>query len=116
MGVPKKFSRRKKIHMGVRRKISGSTEKPRISVYKSNKSIYAQVIDDSKGITLFSASSKDVKDGNANQATAKEVGKKLAEKAVDGGVKDAVFDRSGYLYHGQIKALAEGAREGGLKI
>ena len=102
--------------MGIRRKINGSDGKPRVSVYKSNKSIYVQLIDDTRGLTLFSASSKEVKDGNANQEVAKEVGKKLAEKAVDGGISAAVFDRSGYLYHGQIKALAEGAREGGLKI
>ncbi|MCR9014942.1 50S ribosomal protein L18 [Aquiflexum gelatinilyticum] len=109
--------RRIRIKKSIRRKISGTDSRPRLSVFKSNTGIYAQLVDDLKGHTLVQASSKEfgsVK--NANVSVSKEVGKKLAERAVANGVTDVVFDRSGYLYHGNVKALADGAREGGLKF
>jgi large subunit ribosomal protein L18 len=112
-----KTLRRKRIHLGVRSKISGTAEFPRLSVFKSNTTIYAQLIDDIKGHTLASVSSREIGNKkNFNIDTSKEVGKKIAEKASESGVKKVVFDRSGYLYHGRIKALADGAREGGLKF
>lgn len=112
-----KTLRRKRIHFGIRNKVSGSAEIPRLSVYKSNTTIYAQLVDDIKGHTLASASSKDIGNNkNFKIETAKEVGKKLAEKATGNGIKQVVFDRGGYLYHGRVKALADGAREGGLKF
>lgn len=109
--------RRKRIRLGIRSKISGSAERPRLSIYRSNSAIYAQLIDDIKGHTLASASSTEIaKSDNVNIEKAKEVGKILAEKAKSTGIEVVVFDRSGYLYHGRVKALAEGAREGGLKF
>ncbi len=113
-----KVEKRDKIHLGIRRKIQGTAERPRLSVYKSNTNIYVQLIDDLKGHTLAAASSKelDLKGKNVNVSSSKEVGKKLAEKAVANGIHTVVFDRSGYKYHGRIKALADGAREGGLKF
>ena len=112
-----KQARRLKIRRSIRRKISGTEARPRLSVYKSNTGIYAQLVNDLKGHTLAYASSKELLEkGNANVAVSKEVGKKLAERAVANGITDVVFDRSGYIYHGQVKALAEGAREGGLKF
>jgi len=111
-----KLSRRDRIKKGIRKRISGSTERPRLSVYRSNKGIYAQIIDDVTGKTLVSASSlaKDfAADGNkSDQSVA--VGKSVAQKAIAAGIKEVVFDRNGYLYHGRVKSLAEGAREGGL--
>ncbi len=112
----KKVKRRLRIRQGIRQRVSGTSEKPRLSVFKSNKGIYAQVIDDEKGHTLAAASSKEIKDSGVNIETAKEVGKKIAEKASSNGVKQVVFDRGGYIYHGRIKALADGAREGGLNF
>ncbi len=113
----KKKLRRLRIKRGIRRKISGTDSRPRLSVFKSNTGIYAQLIDDLKGQTLASASSKELgSKANVNVTVSKEVGKKLAEKAVGNGLSEVVFDRSGYLYHGNVKALAEGAREGGLKF
>jgi large subunit ribosomal protein L18 len=112
-----KSLRRLRIKRSIRRKISGTDSRPRLSVFKSNTGIYAQLVDDLKGHTLAQASSKElgaVK--NANVTVSKEVGKKLAERAVANGVTDVVFDRGGYLYHGNVKALADGAREGGLKF
>ncbi len=103
--------------MGIRKKISGTKETPRLSVYRSNKDIYAQVIDDREGKTLASFSSKQLKSAKGTKVdVSKEVGKKLAEVAAGNGVKKVVFDRGGYLYHGRVKALADGAREGGLKF
>ena len=102
--------------MGVRKKINGTTERPRLSVFRSNTGIYAQIIDDVKGVTLASASSLELGKKTVNIENSKSVGKKLAEKAVASGVQSIVFDRNGYLYHGNIKAFAEGAREGGLKF
>lgn len=111
-----KENRRFKIRQGIRNKIAGTKERPRLSVYKSNKAIYAQLIDDDSGNTLASASSKEIGKTGITVAISKDVGKKLAEKAVASGIETVVFDRSGYLYHGRVKALADGAREGGLKF
>ncbi len=108
-------------HVRVRKKISGTGEKPRLSVFRSAKHIYAQIIDDIKGVTLVSASTSDEalkgKLGyTGNKTAAKEVGKLLGEKAVEKGITQVVFDRGGYLYHGRVKELADGAREAGLKF
>ena len=103
--------------MGIRKNMEGTTVRPRLSVFRSNKAIYAQIIDDSKGHTIVSASSSELdKKSKLNIEASKSVGKKVAEKAVASGINEIVFDRNGYLYHGNVKALAEGAREGGLKF
>ena len=112
----KNRERRERIKMGVRRKISGTNDRPRLSVFRSNTGIYAQIIDDIKGVTLAAASSVELGKKTVNLENSKSVGKKLAEKAVASGIQAIVFDRNGYLYHGNIKAFAEGAREGGLKF
>lgn len=113
----KNRERRTRIKKGVRKKISGTTERPRLAVFRSNTAIYAQLIDDLKGVTLVSASTIELgKEAGLNMENSKMVGKKIAEKAIASGVNDIVFDRGGYLYHGNVKALAEGAREGGLKF
>ncbi len=115
--VDKKTARVRR-HQRVRKNISGTAERPRLNVFRSAKHIYAQVIDDTKGVTLVAASSMD-KDFNGyggNIDGAKEVGKKIAEKALAAGIKAVVFDRGGYVYHGRVAALAEGAREGGLEF
>jgi large subunit ribosomal protein L18 len=107
---------RKRVHKRIRRKVAGNTQRPRLAVFRSVKHIYAQVIDDSVGHTLAAASSNEksgIKSGG-NVAGAKAVGKLLAERAKEKGVKSVVFDRGGYLYHGRVKALADAAREGGL--
>ena len=112
-----KVSARQKIRYRIRKKINGTATKPRLSVFRSNKGIYVQLIDDENGVTLASASSreKDIAAQNENKvALSKMVGEAIARKSADLGIKDVVFDRSGYLYHGRIKAVAEGAREGGL--
>jgi large subunit ribosomal protein L18 len=106
---------RKRIHTRIREKVSGSSERPRLNVYRSLNHIYAQVIDDQTGQTLVSASSIKLKSGG-NVAAAKEIGKAVAEKAVEKGIRKVVFDRGGYLYHGRIKALADAAREAGLEF
>ena len=110
--------RRKRIKMRVRKNIAGTASTPRLSVFRSNKSIYAQLIDDLTGTTLFSAASSDksVKAKGTKTQQAYTVGKALAEKALASGISQCIFDRNGYLYHGRIKSLAEGAREGGLKF
>jgi len=114
-----KTQRRQNIRFRIRRKISGVTGKPRLSVFRSNADIYAQLIDDTKGETIASASSRD-KDIAAQKGTKSEksklVGAAIARKATELGVQDVVFDRGGYLYHGRVKAVADGAREGGLKF
>ncbi len=108
---------RKRIHTRIREKLSGTTERPRLNVYRSLNHIYAQVIDDQKGETLASASTLQLKlKTGGNVAAAKEIGKAVAEKAVAQGIKRVVFDRGGYLYHGRIKALADAAREAGLEF
>lgn len=113
-----KLSRRERIKKGIRKRLSGSTDRPRLSVYRSNKGIYAQVIDDTTGKTLVSASSlsKDFSAGGNKIEQSKAVGKLLAEKAIAAGISLVVFDRNGYLYHGRVKSLAEGAREAGLNF
>ncbi|MGB3852056.1 MAG: 50S ribosomal protein L18 [Tunicatimonas sp.] len=117
MPTNKKAVRRKRIKMGVRNKVSGTSDRPRLSVYKSNKSIYAQLIDDAAGNTVAQASSRELGDyNNATIEVAGDVGKKLAERASANGISSVVFDRNGYIYHGKVKALADGAREGGLKF
>jgi large subunit ribosomal protein L18 len=112
----KNRERRERIKMGIRKKISGTTTRPRLSVFKSNTGMYAQIIDDIKGVTVASASTVELGKKAVNIENSKNVGKKIAEKAVASGVQEIVFDRNGYLYHGNIKAFAEGAREGGLKF
>lgn len=112
-------ARRQNRHMRIRNKISGTTQVPRLSVYRSNKHIHAQLIDDIKGETLVSASSLDKGLGlenTSNKEAARAVGEAIAKKALDAGFETVVFDRSGYLYHGRVKELAEGAREAGLKF
>ena len=109
---------RKIRHERVRSKIVGTSEVPRLCVFRSNTNIYAQIIDDEKGITLVSASSldKELKLKNANIEAATKVGASLAKKATKAGIKKVVFDRGGYLYHGRVKALAEACRENGLEF
>ncbi len=117
MSIKTKTTRRERIKKGIRKSMEGTTLRPRLSVFRSNKAIYAQIIDDSKGHTVAAASSAELdKKTKLNLETSKSVGKKVAEKALASGVKEIVFDRNGYLYHGNVKALAEGAREGGLKF
>jgi len=112
-----KEQKRQRIKKSIRAKMSGNASRPRLSVFKSNRAIYAQLIDDAKGNTLASASSWEIESAKpANAKIATLVGKKLAEKAVASGISTVVFDRNGFLYHGRIKALADGAREGGLKF
>ncbi len=113
-----KRERRIRIKQRVRKHVSGTADRPRLSVFRSNKEIYAQLVDDQNGATMITASSLDKsfkKDGSKIEV-AKEVGKTLAQKATEKGIESVAFDRNGYLYHGRIKALAEGAREGGLKF
>ncbi|HVW95228.1 MAG TPA: 50S ribosomal protein L18 [Mucilaginibacter sp.] len=119
MAAKAKLSRRDRIKMGIRKRLSGTSTRPRLSVYRSNKGIYAQIIDDVSGKTLVSASSLS-KDFTAEKGTKIDqsvaVGKLVASKAIAAGIKDVVFDRNGYLYHGRVKSLADGAREGGLNF
>ncbi len=119
--VRTRLSRRKRRHRRVRTKISGTPECPRLNVYRSINNIYAQVIDDQSGKTLAAASTIDPQlrselSHGGNREAARKVGALLANRAVDKGVKEVVFDRGGYLYHGRVKELAEGAREGGLSF
>lgn len=105
-------------HKRVRGKVSGTPERPRLNVFRSETNIYAQIIDDTKGVTLVSASSleKGFEGPGSNCEAAKKVGEAIAQRAKDKGIEAVVFDRGGYLYHGRVKALAEGAREGGLQF
>ena len=111
-------AQRLKRHKRVRAKISGTADRPRLCVYRSNAHISAQIIDDVAGVTLVSASTHEKEfEGNCgNKAAAKRVGELLAQRAADKGITDVVFDRGGYLYHGRVSELADGAREGGLKF
>ena len=111
-----KLSRRDRIKKGIRKNVSGSSERPRLSVFRSNKGIYAQIIDDVTGKTVVSASSlsKDFASNGSKSDQSVAVGKLVAQKAIAAGITSVVFDRNGYLYHGRVKSLAEGAREGGL--
>ena len=118
MAITKEF-RRNRIKMRIRKVVKGTAETPRLTVFRSNKQIYAQIIDDLQGKTLASATSKlpaiaDKKVPKIEQA--KLVGKEIAERAIEAGINTVVFDRNGYLYHGRVKSLAEAAREGGLKF
>lgn len=112
-----KVARRARIKRSIRKKITGTTAKPRLTVYRSNKQIYAQIIDDTTGKTLVSASSYNNKSAKGTKTEAAGVvGKEVAEKAVKAGIESVVFDRNGYLYHGRVKSLADSARESGLKF
>ncbi|MDT8347791.1 MAG: 50S ribosomal protein L18 [Flavobacteriaceae bacterium] len=116
MGFSKE-ARRAKIRKRIRTQIAGTATKPRLSVFRSNNEIYAQLVDDVNAVTLVSASSRKDADSKGNKVeAASAVGKAIAKKALDKGIEEVSFDRSGYLYHGRVKALAEGAREGGLKF
>lgn len=112
-----KATRRLRIRRGIRKKIKGTDGIPRLTVYKSNTGIYGQLIDDKNGHTISSVSSRELGDLKCiNVDNSKKVGKKLAEKAIANGITQVVFDRNGYIYHGKVKAFAEGIREGGLKF
>ncbi len=113
-----KNAARVKRHYRVRNKISGTAERPRLNVFRSAKHIYAQIIDDVNGVTLAAASTteKAFENFGGNKEAAKEIGKLVAQRALEKGIDTVVFDRSGYLYHGRVKELAEGAREGGLQF
>lgn len=111
-----KSERRNKIRRRIRKTVSGTSSRPRLSVFRSNKEIYAQVINDVDGVTIASASSRDVKASGSKADVAKEVGKAVAEKAKAAGVETVSFDRGGYLYHGRVLSLANGAREAGLNF
>ena len=115
---PDTNAQRLKRHKRVRGKISGTPERPRLNVFRSETNIYAQIIDDVKGVTLCAASTLDKSfSGNGgNKEAAREVGKMIAQKAAEKGITNVVFDRGGYIFHGRVKELAEGAREGGLKF
>lgn len=110
-----KIERRIKIKTRIRGKMSGTASRPRLSVFRSNKQIYAQLVDDLSGKTLAAASSKGIAEGTKSEIAAK-VGKAIAEKAIAAGISEVVFDRNGYLFHGRVKSLADAAREGGLKF
>ena len=110
-----KTERRNKIKRRIRGRISGTPERPRLCVFRSNKQIYAQVIDDVAGNTIVSASSKGITEGNKSEIAAK-VGEAVAKKALEAGINTVVFDRNGFLFHGRVKSLADGARKGGLKF
>ena len=112
------LSNRQRKRYKIRKKIFGTQERPRLSVFKSSKNVYAQIIDDSKGVTLVSASSKEKDFGlkGGNKEAAKKVGLLLGQRAVEKGIKKVVFDRSGYVYHGRVASGAQGAREGSLEF
>ena len=113
--INRKETRRKR-HLKVRNKISGTLERPRLCVYRSNKNIYTQIIDDIQGVTLASASTldKQIKTKHSNKEAAKEVGTLIAKRAIEKNIKEVVFDRGGYIYHGVVKEVAQAAREAGL--
>lgn len=115
---PDRNKARKKRHRRIRNKISGTAQCPRLNVFRSLKNIYAQLIDDENGVTLVSASSveKDFGPTKGNKEEARRVGQLIAKRAAEKGITEVVFDRGGYIYHGRVKELAEGAREGGLKF
>src|SRR5579862_1233300 len=112
---------RERVHVRIRKKLKGTTERPRLTVFRSTAHIYAQVIDDTKGVTLVAASSTEKSDiakwgAGGNVAAAKAIGKRVAERAKENGINKVVFDRGGYIYHGRVKALADAAREAGLEF
>ena len=108
-----KARRSQRRQYAIRKKVQGTSDRPRLVVFRSNTGMYAQIVDDSKGFTLAQSSTKGVTEGKKSDR-AKEAGKAIAQAAIQKGIKAVVFDRNGYLYHGRVKALAEGAREGGL--
>lgn len=110
-----KIQRRNKIKARIRGRISGTAARPRMTVFRSNKQIYVQLVDDLAGKTLVSASSKGITEGNKSEIAAK-VGESIAKKALEAGISEVVFDRNGYLFHGRVKSLADAARNGGLKF
>ncbi len=114
--MDKKIARRARIKASIRTNIAGTAEQPRLTVFRSNCQIYAQIIDDVKGVTLASASSLAIKDKMTKSEKAKKVGALIAEAAKKAGVEQVVFDRNGYLYHGRVQSLADAAREAGLKF
>ena len=118
VGKTDRKAERERRHIRVRRKVSGTAERPRLCVYRSNANIYAQIIDDVAGNTLVQASTldKEIKIKHANKEAAKELGTLIAKRAADKKIKTVVFDRGGYIYHGVVKELAEAAREGGLEF
>ena len=113
-----KIERRQRIKYRIKKTVSGTAQRPRLVVFRSNSEIYAQIVDDTKGVTLVAASSrdKDLKTTGTKTEKAKQVGEAIAKKALAAGIETISFDRGGYLYHGRVKSLAEGAREGGLKF
>lgn len=115
--IEKKAARRARVKRGIRAKVTGTSDRPRLTVYRSNRHIYAQLIDDLNGNTVaFASSREDAELARAAVDVCKTVGQRLAERAKEAGVSEAVFDRNGYRYHGRVRALAEGAREGGLQF
>ncbi|MCM1348766.1 MAG: 50S ribosomal protein L18 [Firmicutes bacterium] len=110
-----KIQRRNKIKARIRGKISGTAQRPRMTVFRSNKQIYVQLVDDLKGATLVATSSKGIDEGTKCEIAAK-VGEAIAKKALEAGITEVVFDRNGYLFHGRVKSLADAARKGGLKF
>ncbi len=110
-----KIQRRNKIKARIRGRVSGTAQRPRMTVFRSNKQIYVQLVDDLAGKTLVAASSKGIAEGNKTEIAAK-VGAEIARKALEAGITEVVFDRNGYLFHGRVKSLADAAREGGLKF
>ena len=111
-----KKERRTKIKARIRGRVSGTPQRPRMSVFRSNKEIYVQLIDDLAGVTLLSASSKGLEGEGTKTAVAAKVGENIAKKAIEAGISEVVFDRNGYLFHGRVKSLADAARNGGLKF
>jgi large subunit ribosomal protein L18 len=116
MAAKTKYEARIRRHARVRKKVSGTSERPRLAVFRSNRHIYVQLIDDVRAVTLVSASDAEVKNNDGKTVRAKAVGELIASRAKEAGIDRAVFDRGGRLYHGRVAALAEGAREGGLQI
>ena len=118
MSIIKRKSIRQRIHKRIRRKVSGTTERPRLAIHYSNQHIYAQVIDDTVGRTLVAASTldKSMEKASSNVESAQKVGKLIAERAKGSNISNVVFDRGSHLYHGKVKALADAAREGGLQF
>jgi large subunit ribosomal protein L18 len=114
--LQEKAKRRDRRHFQLRQRLIGTAERPRLVVFRSNASIYAQLVDDSKGFTLAQSSSRDLEQKAKKAELSKLTGKRIAEIAKEKGIKAVIFDRNGYLYHGRVKALAEGAREGGLEF
>jgi large subunit ribosomal protein L18 len=118
MAQKSKADVRRAVHTRIRRKLSGTAERPRLCIFRSLNHIYAQVVDDKQGNTLVAASSteKDLRGNGGNIAAAKKIGQAIAKRAIDKGIKQVVFDRGGYIYHGRVKSLAEAAREAGLEF